>query len=334
VIAAAGRAIELGPGYSGMGFRFGPMCTANINLDRLAQAAEAFRVGLERTTDNDSVHLCGFRLAFLNGDPAGMEAMIAWAMGKPAERNFTHLQALVLARAGQLQASRRLTDRAANLATQARQLELAATYQSAAAVSAALAGDLVTAKRLAATVLNASRARDPQYAAALALALAGDIAQAQSLTNDLEKRFPEDTSSRYFYVPSLRAITAISRGNAANAIEVLRPSESYEMAMPSISFTLSFGGRYPMYARGLAYLAGRQPNEAAAELQKILDRRGLLGPDPMGAVTHLQLARALAASGDKDKAKVAYDAFLELWKDADPDVPILAQSKAEYAKLK
>jgi hypothetical protein len=186
---------------------------------------------------------------------------------------------------------------------------------------------------VAATILNASRARDPQYAAAPALALAGDMVQSQSLAGDLKKRFPEDTSVRYFYVPSLRALAAIGRGNAADAIEVLRPSEQYEMAMPSISFTLSFGGRYPMYARGLAYLAQRQANEAAAEFQKILNHRGLLGADPMRALTQLQLARARAAAGDRDQAKSAYETFLTLWKDADADLPVLKHARTEYAKL-
>ena len=258
VLAASARALEFDPGFSGVGFRYSSLCGAYINLDRLPEAAETLRVGLERTTDNEGIHFCGFKLAFLNGDRAGMDAMASWANGKPAEREMTHFQALLLARAGQLQASRRLTDRAASLATEARQAERAATYQSAAAVSAALAEDLATAKRIAATVLNASRARDPQDAAALALALAGAWSSRSRSPTISRNAFPKTprlaTSTCRRFAPWLRS----RRGNAAEAIELLRPSESDQMAVPSISFVAAlFGRRYPDDTRGLAYLAQR-----------------------------------------------------------------------------
>jgi hypothetical protein len=173
-----------------------------------------------------------------------------------------------------------------------------------------------------------------EYGAAFALALAGDSSRSEELANDLEKRFPEDTSVRFNYLPTLRALFALNRGDSANAIELLQVAVPYELAIPGIAFFGFFGGLYPAYVRGGALLAGRQGARAATEFQKILDRRGIVFGDPVGAMARLQLGRAFALSGDKTKAKTAYQDFLTLWKDADPDIPILRQAKAEYARLR
>jgi tetratricopeptide (TPR) repeat protein len=184
--------------------------------------------------------------------------------------------------------------------------------------------------------LEFSKDRDVEDGAAFALALAGDATRPQTLADDLEKRFPEDTSARFMYVPAIRAVLALNRspkpGEPRKAIELLQTAVPYDSAAPGSWFGF-FGFMYPAYVRGEAYLAAHQYVQAAAEFQRILDHRGLVFCDPVGAVARLQLGRALALSGDKIKAKTAYQDFLTLWKDADEDIPILQQAKAEYARL-
>ena len=172
-----------------------------------------------------------------------------------------------------------------------------------------------------------------EYGAAFALALSGDSARSQTLANDLEKRFLEDTSVRFSYLPALRALLELNHGEPSKAVELLQVAVSYELGAPRSSIHGFFGALYPIYVRGESYLAAHQGAEAAAEFQKILDHRGIVVSDPIGALAHLQLGRAFVLSGDKTKAKSAYHDFLALWKDADADIPILKQAKAEYAKL-
>jgi tetratricopeptide (TPR) repeat protein len=168
----------------------------------------------------------------------------------------------------------------------------------------------------------------------IVLALSGDSSRSQSLADDLEKRFPEDTFAKFTYVPVLRALSALARGKPIDSVERLRTALPFELAVNGLNFGHFFlGGLHSGYVRGEALLAAHRYGEAAAEFQKILDHRGIVGADPIGALAHLQLGRAFVLSGDKIKAKAAYQDFLALWKDADPDVPILRQAKAEFAKL-
>jgi eukaryotic-like serine/threonine-protein kinase len=196
----------------------------------------------------------------------------------------------------------------------------------------ALFGNRLEARQLATAALQRSSGRDVQYAAALALAMAADSAKPQSLADDLARLFPEDTIVRFNYLPTLRAQLALNTKDAAKAIEMLRvSSSSYELmtpANPLLSLDL-----YPLFVRGQAYLETNQGSEAASEFQKILDHRGLMVFEPIGALAHLQLGRAYAMQGNREKAHIKYQDFLALWKDADPDIPILKQAKAEYANL-
>jgi eukaryotic-like serine/threonine-protein kinase len=157
----------------------------------------------------------------------------------------------------------------------------------------------------------------------LALIAREDTARASALADDLKRRFPEDTNVQFNYVPALYAEIAVSRHDIPKAIEALQAAAPYELA----------NGFYPAYLRGRAYLAGHRGNEAATEFQKILDHRGIVANHPIGALAHLQIARAYAMQGDTATARAAYQDFLALWKDADPDIPILKQAKSEYAKL-
>jgi len=194
-------------------------------------------------------------------------------------------------------------------------------------------GNASQAKRNAAEALKLSTARDVEYGAAFALSLVGESARSQALANDLEKRFPEDTFVRYTYLPTLRALFVLNHGEPSKAVELLHTAVPYELAVTGINQFGFIGNLYPAYVRGQAYLAEKQGDEAAREFQKIPDHRGLIFADPADARARLQLARALTLSGDTAQAKVAYQDFLTLWKDADSDVPILKQAKTEYAKL-
>jgi len=171
------------------------------------------------------------------------------------------------------------------------------------------------------SALGLSTGRNVQYLAALALASASDTARAKTLADDLDKRFPEDTWVQYNFLPSINATLALSRKDEAQAVEILQHAAPY------------WGVVDPVYVRGEAYLTAHQGSRAAAEFQKTLDHRGSLRDSPLGALTRLQLARAYVMQGDATKAEAAYQDFLTLWKDADPDIPIYKQAKAEYARL-
>jgi predicted Zn-dependent protease len=216
-------------------------------------------------------------------------------------------------------------------AERAEQKETAASYEAEASLREALFGNGIAARERAKAALGLSKGRDVQYGAALALALAGDAAQAQALADDLGKRFPEGTIVQFNYLPMAQAQLALNRNDASGAIEALQAALPYELATPDVYF--NFLCLYPVFVRGEAYLAAHQGNEAAAEFQKILDHRGIVLNEPIGALAHLQIGRAYAMEGDTAKAKAAYKDFLTLWRDADTDIPLFIVAKAEYAKL-
>ena len=220
-------------------------------------------------------------------------------------------------------------------AERAEEKEPAAMYTAISGMREALFGNAEEARRRATLAMGRSAGLDVQYGAALALAYAQDDGRAQALATDLSERFPEATIVQSNYLPTLHAMLAVSRGNASEAIESLRAAAPYELGAPSSSsYTYYWTALYPVFVRGEAYLAARQGSEAEAEFQKILDHRGIVGNEPIGALAHLQIGRAYAMQGDTVKARAAYQDFLTLWKDADPDIPILIAAKAEYAKLK
>jgi len=194
-------------------------------------------------------------------------------------------------------------------------------------------GNASEARRSATSALELSKSREVEYGAAFALALAGDSGRSQELANDLERRFPEDTSVRFSYLPALRALYALSHSEPSKATELLQAALPHDLAVTGVSFFGFFGNLYPAYVRGEANLAANRATQASAEFQKILDHRGIVLADPIGALAHLGRARAFALKGDTAKAREAYQDFLTLWRDADPDIPILKQAKAEYAKL-
>ena len=196
----------------------------------------------------------------------------------------------------------------------------------------AVFGNVARAQEEAAMALRLSSGRDLQAGAALALAFAGDSVRARKLSEALAKQFPEDTLARFNYLPAINARLALNQNDAAKAIEVLRPAAPYELGTTPANFF--FLVLYPVYVRGQAFLAAHKGSEAAVEFQKILDDSGIVVNAPIGSVAHLGLARAYVQQGDSAKARAAYQDFLARWKDADPDVPILREAKAEFARLK
>jgi serine/threonine protein kinase/Tfp pilus assembly protein PilF len=314
-------------GYTNRAFSY-------LYLDRPQEAETTMRVASERKLEPGEFLVVRYYSAFLRGDRAGMDPQVALAKGQPGVEDWiTHAQALVSAYAGHLQQARDLSRRAVDVARRTSDQERAATYESAAAAYEALFGNAAEAKQRAASALALSSGRDVEYAAAFALARAGDLSRSEVLANDLDRRFPEDTSVRHHYLPTLRALAALNGGKPAEAREELEMARRYELAMNGLSSIAFCGAMYPAYVRGETFLAEHKGVEAAVEFKKLIDHRGITMADPAAALARLQIGRAWALSGDNDKAKNAYQDFLTLWEGADPDIPILRQAKAEYARL-
>jgi serine/threonine protein kinase/tetratricopeptide (TPR) repeat protein len=304
-----------------------------ISLNRIDEAKATYEHALQRKLTSPLFYLSRYQIAFLQDDTSGMTQQVAGATGKPGlEDGLLAYEADTGAYFGRLKNAREFSRRAVDSAEGAGEKEAAATHSVVSSLREALFGNADEARRRANLALGHSEGRDVQYGAALALAYTGDERRAQALTGDLAKKFPEDTIVQFNYLPTLRARLAVNRGKASEAIEILRAATPYELGMTTFS-TYGWTAMYPVFVRGEAYLAEHEDSAAAAEFQKILDHRGIVVNGPIGALAHLGLARAYAMQGDTAKAKAAYQGFLTLWKDADPDIPILKEAKAEYAKL-
>jgi len=326
----AAEAVRLNPDFS-ISRRL--LVASYIGVNRLDEAKAAYEQAVQRKLRHPFFHVDLYSIAFLENDVTAMAQQVAWAEGQPGiEDEMLSLEADTAAYSGRLRNAREFSHRAMDSAERAEEKETAATYSAMSGVREALFGNSVEARRDAALATERSRGRDAQYGAALAFAYAGNNKRAQMLTDDLGKRFPEDTLVQFNYLPTLRAKLAVNRRNASEAVEILRAATPYELG-GTISSTYLWNALYPVFVRGEAYLATRQGSQAVAEFEKILNHRGIVLNQPIGTLAHLQIGRAYALQGDTAKAKSAYQDFLTLWKDADPDIPILKQAKAEYAKL-
>ena len=306
---------------------------AYVFLGRFAEAGLTIQQAAERKFEVPDLILLPYYIAYLKGDAAGMARQVAVARGRPgAEDWIENAQASVLASSGRLRSARNFSRRAVALAEQGGQKERAAMFEAAGAVREALFGNATEAGRGARAALALSSARDVEYGAAFALAVSGDVLRSHVLANDLARRFPEDTIVRFTYLPVLGALESLRHGDSAGAIDLLQASTPYELGIPGSWFGF-FGNLYPAYARGMAFLAASRALDATGEFRKILNDRALVWSDPVGVTARLQIARALVAAGDTEKAKHAYQEFLTLWKDADLDLPILKQAQAEYTAL-
>ena len=315
-------------------YGYANLASAYFYVDRFEEAESVLRRATERKLEDPGLLMFGYNLAVLMGDKGQMDRTVALAKGiRGAAHPLANAEALALVRSGRLKLARQSSDRARELAGQAGGREAAASYQAARAVWEAVCGNAAAAKTNAAAALALSNGRDVEYAVGLAWALSGDSSRSQPLADDLEKRFPEDTFVRFTYVPVLRALSALERGKPTDSVEQLQVALPYELAVNGLNFNFYLGGLYSAYVRGEALFAAHRYADAVAEFQKILHHRGIVGTDPIGALAHLQLGRAFALSGDLVKSKTAYQDFLSLWNDADPDIPIFKQAKAEYAEL-
>jgi tetratricopeptide (TPR) repeat protein len=328
-LAASQESLKRSPG-SGIGY--GNLVGSYLQVNRLDEARTTAQEAQTHDLDSPTIHSLLYSVDFLQHDAAGMEREAATLMGKPGfEDNMFYVESDTAANAGQFSKARELTRRASDSAQRADERETAADYEAEAAVREALVGNMSQAKQGAKAALALSTGRDVEAMSAIALGLAGEAPQATRLADDLAKRFPEDTIVKFEYLPMIHAAARQGGGSSANkAIEVLAPAAPYELGtiVQNLGFAL-----YPVYLRGEAYVAARQGGAAAAEFQKILDHPGVVVNEPIAALARLGLARAYALSGDTIKVKRAYQDFLGLWKDADPDIPILKEAKAEYAKL-
>ena len=327
-IDASTKSIEADPDVA---LLYSNLAHSYLLTDRFADAETTLQRAVDRKLELTESLVTRYIIAVLKGDTEQMDRLAGRATGS---HEMANAEALALARSGRLALARRSSGRAMDLAAQNGEREAAATYQAARAVWEALCGNDAEGKHNAIAALARSNGRDVEYASALGFALSGDTSRSQSLADDLERRFPQDTFVTFTYVPTLRALSVPLDGRSTVAVDRLQLARRYELAVTGLNFNHTYlGGLHSAYVRGEALLAGHEPAKAAVEFQKILDHRGLVGADPIGALAHVQLGRALASSGDVTRAKAAYQDFLTLWKDADSDVPILRQAKSEYLQL-
>jgi DNA-binding winged helix-turn-helix (wHTH) protein/tetratricopeptide (TPR) repeat protein len=327
----AKKMLQLDPdmpiGYVELGYMYAA-------LGRYRDAEEMLRLASRRNLQVPVLLVLQYDVAFLQKKSPDMASAVTLAQGRSgAEDWIADHQAFVLAYSGHLQEAKRMSRHAADLAQQGAHTERAAMFATGGALWEAMFGNAEAAQRGATAALALAKDREVEYGAAFALALAGDSAHAKLLADDLEQHFPEDTSVRFSYLPVLRAQLALNRGQTAGAIELLQTATPNELGQPRSTLQGFYGALYPIYVRGEAYLAGRRGAEAAAEFQKIINHQGIIISDPIGALAHLQLGRSFVLLGDQPRARAAYQDFFELWNNADPDIPILRQARAEYGKL-
>jgi serine/threonine protein kinase/Flp pilus assembly protein TadD len=303
-------------------------------LNRLEEAKAAYQQAKSRNLDGPFLHLNLYGIAFLQGDSSEMQRQATWATGKPqAENLLLSGQSDTEAYWGRLGRARELTQRAVASAAQNDQQETAGEWQMNAVLREAEFGNEVGARQQVKSVLAKSSNRELQILGALALARTGDSRRAEQMADDLGRRLPADTAINRYWLPTIRGAVAINRRNPAKAIEVLTTSIPYELGNPLPQAEIG-AYLYPAYVRGQSYLLLKEGAKAAAEFNKLLGHPGIAINCPLRALARLQVGRAYSLTGDTAKAQSAYQDFLTLWKDADPDIPILKKAKAEYAKLR
>jgi eukaryotic-like serine/threonine-protein kinase len=321
-LVEAQETIRLDPNSA---FSYGVLGGAYIGLDRFAEAKAIRQKEVSLKLDAVGEHIDLYLLAFLEGDKVAMQHEADWAKGRPDEFVMLETIAETTAAAGKLQQARETYRQAVESAQRAKLPENMAGIMAREARTEAEVGNTTQARELVRTALAADRGRSVLPFAGFALATAGDAAQATAIADELTKRFPTDTLINAAWVPSIRGQIELNRGNPGKALESLQAATALEFGWAARLM--------PSYVRGQAYLHLRQGKEAAEQFQNILTHRGVCGAMATCSLAHLQVGRAQAISGDNAKARTAYQDFFALWKDADPDVPILKEAKAEYAKL-
>ena len=281
-----------------------------IDLDRLADAEATLKRAAERKLEMPDFIVLRYDLAFLKSDDSAMAREVSLSQrDSEAEDWLSHHESFVLAYSGRLREARKVSSQAVELAEQAGHRERAALFETGSALREAFFGNATAATQRASSALALAKDREVEYGAALALALAGNSSRAQTLADDLEKNFPEDTSVRFSYLPVLRAILALNRRQPSKAIEALERAAPYELGTPRSNLQGFFGALYPVYVRGQAYLSAHQGAEAAAEFQKIIDHRGILASDPIRRAGALAISAGVRSIGRYGEGKIRLSGF-------------------------
>jgi len=315
------ESLRLGPDYANI---YANLASTYICLNRLVDAKKILEQAQALKLDNEWLHEQSYNLAFMNRDQEEMDRQVAWATGRPGdEAELLSIQSDTEAYYGHLRKAREFSRRAVDSAIRADLKGAAALWEVSSSLREAELGNVEVAKHDAVSALEFDSGRSVRTVAALTLAQVGDTARANNLVTELEKQYPLDLRLRMIFLPPVEAAIQVNGGDAAQALATLEVTLPYE-----------FGGcLYPAYLRGQIQLSAHNGSAAVTEFQKLLDHPGVVLNGITGALAHLQIGRAYAMQGDTSRAKAAYQDFLTLWKDADPDIPILKQAKAEYAKL-
>ncbi|HEY6304114.1 MAG TPA: protein kinase [Terriglobales bacterium] len=294
-------------------------------LNRVEESRSILQQAVAAKADNLFIHESLYELAFLNGDADGMQGQVTWAAGKPSEYLLLISMADAAAARGQMQKAEGLVQRSVQVSDRLGFKETTADTQAGFAVRQAQVGNASKAKELAASSSALAHGRRNMESVAVALAMTGDVSRAQSIADGLGHRFPDDTLLHQVSIPIVQALMEMDRKTPEKAIAALQATTPYELGFNQELL--------PVYIRGLAYLQAKRGAEAAAEFQKMIEHCGIEPTSPNHSLAKLGLGRAYVMTGDTAKARAAYQDFFALWKDADPDVPILKEAKAEYEHL-
>jgi len=326
----ATEGIRLNPNFA---VPYAQLMLEQTALTRYDDAKTTYAQATKRGIQVPFIDIAMYNIAFLQNDTVTMAQFVAKTESLPGWGDqMLNLEGDTAAYSGRLKDANEFSRRAMDAAEGSGEKDAPAQYAATSGLREAWFGNPDEARRRATLALKRSTPRDVLYFAALTFAYSRDDARANALAGDLGKRFPEDTIVQFNYLPTLRAKLALNKGNAADAIESLKAAEPYDLGVSTDS-PMNWSAMYPVFVRGEAYLAAGQGSDAVAELKRILDHPGIVLNQPIAALAHLGLARAYLLQGDRANAKAAYRDFLTLWKDADPDIPVLQQAKTGYQKL-
>jgi DNA-binding winged helix-turn-helix (wHTH) protein/tetratricopeptide (TPR) repeat protein len=323
--AEAREAVRLLPS----GSTYWALMSATILANRLGDAKAVFEEAQARGFDTAELHVLRHLLAFLQQDKPAMDEQLAWSQGKKeAEFLMRWRESNVQAYYGRFRESRRSLKKAMDLAARIGPLNHTPEFREEEALQEIEVSNLAESKQAAVDAIAKDRDKDQQLLLALVLARAGNLKQSKMLADVLTQEFPSDTLAQNYCLPTIRAAMKLHESDPAGAIGILHTSIRYDLAYPP-----AFNSLYPAYVRGIAYLQVGDGRSAAAEFQKVVDHPAIVGRFVTGALAHLQLGRAQAMMGDKLAARKSYQDFLTLWRDADSEIPIFKQAKAEYVRL-